>query len=127
MQRLPPILRRGQDATACLKIAEGHALLGGAQRRPFWQRAACAQAEWGGGVLPHYLTASVFHEELDSSLPWNGAGLPWRSSVGGLRSLALQACPPWRRSWAPLRRPSPGAWQPWSRQLRSSSSRWQPC
>ena len=29
MQRLPPILRRGQDNTACLKIAEGHALLGG--------------------------------------------------------------------------------------------------
>lgn len=29
MQRLPPILRRGQDNTSCLKIAEGHALLGG--------------------------------------------------------------------------------------------------
>ncbi|KAL4448640.1 hypothetical protein ABPG75_005859 [Micractinium tetrahymenae] len=29
VQRLPPILRRGQDTTACLKIAEGHALLGG--------------------------------------------------------------------------------------------------
>jgi hypothetical protein len=29
-QRLPPILRRGQDTAACLKIAEGHALLGGA-------------------------------------------------------------------------------------------------
>jgi hypothetical protein len=29
VQRLPPILRRGQDNTACLKIAEGHALLGG--------------------------------------------------------------------------------------------------
>jgi hypothetical protein len=28
--RLPPILRRGQDMAACLKIAEGHALLGGA-------------------------------------------------------------------------------------------------
>jgi hypothetical protein len=29
VQRLPAILRRGQDTTACLKIAEGHALLGG--------------------------------------------------------------------------------------------------
>lgn len=29
VQRLPAILRRGQDNTTCFKIAEGHALLGG--------------------------------------------------------------------------------------------------
>ena len=33
-QRLPTILRRGQDTAACLKIAEGHALLGGAPALP---------------------------------------------------------------------------------------------
>ena len=42
VQRLPPILRRGQDTTACLKIAEGHALLGGARR------ALRGRACWGG-------------------------------------------------------------------------------
>jgi hypothetical protein len=39
-QRLPAILRRGQDTAACLKIAEGHALLGGALALPSAAAAA---------------------------------------------------------------------------------------
>ena len=43
-QRLPAILRRGQDTAACLKIAEGHALLGGALALPSAAAAAAAAA-----------------------------------------------------------------------------------
>ena len=42
--RLPPILRRGHDTAACLRIAEGLALLGG--EGCLGALAGC----WGGGM-----------------------------------------------------------------------------